>query len=94
MNPSEVTSEMTADNYTPRNVVEPKGIVQVMRDSWWWCIDGDPTKAIFYTPRRKGVGSPQCNSNRAIAERVGQSLGHDMRAQLIQIPLAFAPWED
>ena len=81
-------------DYKERNVVDPKGIVRVMRDYWWWCVGGEPTRALFYAPRRSELGSPQCNSNEIVARKVGTSLGHDMRAELIKIPLAFSPWED
>lgn len=80
--------------YKERDVVEPKGIVQVMRDHWWWCMDGDPKRALFYAPRMRDVGSPQCNSIEAVAKRIGENLGHDKAAVLIHIPLAFAPWEE
>jgi hypothetical protein len=80
-------------DYVERNVVEPKGIVQVHRDYWFWCVDGDPKRALFYTGGRRGYGHPQCNSSQTTAQRVGESLKHDTRAQLVQIPLAFVPWE-
>jgi hypothetical protein len=85
---------MSEADYKERNVVDPKGIVQVMKNYWWWCVVGDPTRALFYAPRKSGIGSPQCNPIEAVAQRVGENLGHDKRAQLIQIPLAFSPWED
>lgn len=85
---------MSDADYKERNVIDPKGIVQVMKGFWWWCIDGDPTKALFYAPKRKEIGSPQCNSVEAVARTVGARLGHDQRAQLVQIPVAFSPWED
>lgn len=87
------TTKTSPSDYVERNVTNPSGIVQVYKDFWWWCMDGDPTRAVFYTAGRRGIGSPQCNSNRAVSERVGKNLGHDLRAQLIQIPLAFCPWE-
>lgn len=85
---------MTQEDYRERNVVDPKGIVQVMKDYWWWCVDGDPTRALFYAPRRSEIGSPQCNQVEAVSRRVGENLGHDKRAQLVHIPVAFSPWED
>lgn len=87
-------SEPTEKNYVTHDVINPRGVVCVYRDSWWWCIDGDPSKALFYKVGRKGHGSPQCNMNKTVAELVGSNLGHDKRAQLIQIPMAFVPWEE
>lgn len=87
-------SELDRSRYITHNVLDPTGIVQVYKDYWWWCVDGDPKKALFYRPGRRGFGSPQCNSNKTISERVGKNLGHDKRAQLIQIPVALSPWED
>lgn len=75
------------------NVLEPAGEVQVYRNYWWWCVDGDPKRALFYARRKHEVGSPQCNFNKAVAEVVGKKLEQDSIAQLIQIPLAFVPWE-
>lgn len=89
-----MSETVLATDYIERNVIDPKGIVQVYRDYWWWCVDGDAKRALFYSPRKKGVGSAQCNHSQAVAAHVGNNLGHDMRAQLIQIPLAFSPWED
>jgi hypothetical protein len=86
----------TNDKYVTRNVVDPKGVVQVYKNFWWWCEDGDPTKALFYVGLLRGrrdIGSPQCNANQEIAERVGVRLEHTLRAKLIQIPLAFVPWD-
>jgi hypothetical protein len=81
------------EDFKERNVVDPSGIVQVIKNYWWWCVDGDPARALFYAPRRSEIGSPQCNQSEAIARRVGESLGHDKRAQMVQIPLALSPWE-
>ena len=82
------------DHYITRDVITPEGIVQVHRDFWWWCEGGDPTKALFYRPGKRGSGAPQCNLDPVLAKSVGERLGHDQRAELIQIPLAFVPWEE
>lgn len=82
-----------SDRYVERDVVDPNGIVQVKKDYWWWCVEGDPKRALFFCPNGRGVGSPQCNYDENLARLVGQKLGHDKRAQLIQIPMAFSPWE-
>lgn len=80
--------------YATRNVLEPKGIVKTYRDFWWWCVDGDPKKAIVYKPSRYGE-YPQCNSSEKCARVVGEKLlsEYPEGAQLIHIPLAFMPWE-
>lgn len=83
------------DNCVTRDVTQPDGIVQVYRNFWWWCVDGDPRKALFYCPRgRRDVGSPQCNQSEAVAKRIGEDLHYVECAQMVQIPLAFVPWED
>ena len=81
------------NRYIERNVVEPKGIVQVFRDHYWWCVDGDPKRALFFSPNKRGDGSPQCNCVQAIAQSIGESLGHVNTAKLVFISLAFVPWE-
>jgi hypothetical protein len=80
------------DQYVERNVLDTNGIVQVFRDYWWWCIEGDPKRALFFCMLR-GIGSPQCNLKREIAEAIGERLGHNKCAKLVQIPLALVPWE-
>lgn len=75
------------------DVVNPQGIVQVYRNYWWWCVDGDPTKAIFYKTSSRSPGHAQCNSNKEIAQGVGDKQPYPVGAQLVQIPLAFVPWE-
>lgn len=83
---------MTDKDFSTFDAINPKGIVQVYRDYWWWCVDGDPTKALVYNAR--GLFAPQCNRDEACARAVGTKLGHDTRAQLVQIPLAFVRWRD
>ena len=81
------------EQYIIRDVTNPRGVVRALRDHWWWCIDGEPSKAVFYIGRGRGlrVGSPQCNSNRAITERIPVPFE---RASIYQIPVAFVPVED
>ncbi len=82
-----------AEHYRTIDVLEPKGIVQVYNDRWWWCVDGKPEKAVFYFGRNKRnyPGSPQCNGNKAISEKIPVSIEN---AQLVFVPRAFVPWED
>ncbi len=79
--------------YIEFDVVNPDGIVQVYRDYYWWCIDGDPRRALFFGNSIK-EGRPQCNYNEDLAKYIGLKLGHDKIAKLIQIHLAFVPWEN
>jgi hypothetical protein len=81
--------------YFEQDVLEPThSIVSVYRDYWWWCVEGDPKRALFWrSSDRDRVGHAQCNHSKECAEAVGKRLGHDTRATLVQIPLAFAPWE-
>lgn len=70
-----------------------KGIVQVLTNRWWWCVDGTPTKAIFYhgADKRRYPGSRQCNTQKEITERIVPNVEN---AKLIFIEKAFVPWED
>src|ERR1700722_18716194 len=82
-----------AEHYRTLDVIEPKGIVQVYNERWWWCVDGNPEKAIFYTGsnKRNYPGSPQCNGNKTITERI---IPNVQDAQLVFVPRAFVPWVD
>ena len=84
--------------YIERNVIDPTGIVQVYRDYWWWCVNGDPTRAIFYIMGfgQREIGSPQCNANKSVCEIVNANnhMNYPEGTELIQIPLAFVPWKN
>jgi hypothetical protein len=86
------SAPVTKEHYVIRDVTDPKGVVRVLRDKWWWCVDGDPRKAVFFIGRgrlaRRHVGSPQCNSNRWITERITTPFES---AVVTQIQLAFVP---
>lgn len=65
------------------------GSVRVIRNHWWWLIDGDPSKAVFYV----GTGwrtrwSPQCNTDRRIVDSLGVPFEG---AKVTFVPIAFAP---
>lgn len=77
--------------------------VRIFKNYWWLCVDGDPTKALFYSQ----FYNPQCNSNKAIMEHKyttvtgeqitqGDRIGKQIKAEvkLVQIPLAYAPYKD
>ncbi len=87
--------------YIERDVIHPSGIVQVYKDYWWWCVNGDPTRAIFYCykgkyPYARRMGAPQCNADKRICQmkNADNCMNYPEGTQLIQIPLAFVPWED
>jgi hypothetical protein len=86
--------------YIERNVIgEPSGVVRVLKNHWWCCVDGDPTRTLFYIggpPHRKtNFSSPQCNSDKRVAEYINKanSMGYPEGSQLVFIPLAFVPIE-
>jgi len=84
----------TYPKYVERNVVEPTGVVQVYRDFWWWCAEGDPKRALFYVRDVRDVGLPQCNLSREICKSRERRLrrGSSHPVTLVQIPFAFEPW--
>jgi hypothetical protein len=81
------------EHYVVRDVTNQRGTVRVIRDHYWWCLDGDHERAVFYIGRTKRarVGSPQCNSNRMITERIVTPFE---QAIICKIPIAFVPVED
>lgn len=86
--PDAPPSKLFADYYRTRDVSEPRGVVRVMKDRWWWCIAGDASRALFYVGKNARFASPQCNVNRAICERIRPP---HPDAELVYLPVAFAP---
>jgi hypothetical protein len=86
---------LPVEHYVIRDVTSPVGVVRVLRDRWWWCLDGDPRKAVFYIGRgrfaSRRAGSPQCNGNKAITERIPVPFPS---AVVCHVPIAFVPVED
>lgn len=79
--------------YMPMDqITSAKGIVNVHRDKWWAV---DPEKGLlFWQPlgKRKGKvlgASPQCNSNKSIADLVIKN--NFPFAEIVQLPLVMAP---
>jgi hypothetical protein len=62
------------------------GLIHVIVNHYWWTIDNDPTKAIFYRDRH-GL-YPQCNTARRIVEGLEVPFEN---ATITLIPKAFAP---
>jgi hypothetical protein len=87
------SSTENREKYVEYNAIDPTGIVQVYRNYYWWCVDGDPKRALLYKPHRSQIGAPQCNANETLARAVGERLQHDKYAMLVKLKLAFAPWE-
>ena len=58
-----------------------EGHYSVMRNRWWWCINGKPEAALFY----RFLSHPLCNSDKECAEK----LPHHPDAQLVFVPIAY-----
>lgn len=89
----EEEKKIPESHYRIIDVKNPRGIVQVCDARWFWCVDGLPEKAIFYIgpQKRRYPGSPQCNENRQISERIIPGVPN---AQLVFVPRAFVPWTE
>lgn len=73
-------------DFTIEDVTTPKEGYIVYLDRYWACIDGDPTKALFYGKYH----SPQCNGNKHLCEHLNYSLHkEDSRVQTVFIPIAY-----
>jgi hypothetical protein len=73
--------------FNTKDVTEPKDGLVVYRSAYWLCVNGDPTKALFYG------NTPQCNSNILVQEWM---MKQDMYAkrgdlQITYIETAFVP---
>ena len=62
------------------------GLIRVIVNHYWWTIDNDPAKAIFYRDRYGYY--PQCNTARRIVEGLEVPFEN---ATITLIPKAFAP---
>lgn len=77
------------ENYRIIDVTEPHGTVRAIRNHWWWLIDGDARKAVFYVGKGwRTAWSPQCNTDRRIVDGLGVPFEN---AKVTRLPLAFAP---
>jgi hypothetical protein len=79
-------TKMFTDDSKEQNIAA----MDIHKNWWWACIDGDPTKALFYkTSKYSEWYSPQCNSD----SRVITSLPGiwPESAKPVQIPLSFVP---
>lgn len=80
---SDVADERNWSRIPVADLEEPKqgGLHMVYRNSWWAV---DVENRVFFFKR----SSPQCNSNRAIVERLKT---HPDMVGVVQIPLAMWP---
>src|SRR5688572_6202342 len=70
--------------------------VEIYKNYWWACVDGDPKKAVFYSWSSK-YRTPQCNLNKSImdhvyvsgsaVDRIGKAL--EKKVEIVQIPMAY-----
>lgn len=82
-----------ASHYKTHNIVTHPGnaIVRTGKDTWVWCVDGKPEKAVFYCGESKRHNSLQGNSDKRIAERIVPAL---QDIELVLVPQFFIPWRD
>ena len=75
--------------FSTYDVLNPSGVVRVLKDIWLWCDNGKPEKAIMYD-----TYYPQCNANKAISETFSESILKEFpNAKLIHIERAFIPYD-
>lgn len=64
------------------------GVVQVLENKYWWCLDGNPKQALVYNRF-----SPQCNSNKQIVESNSLIPRIFADAEIVFIELCFCEWD-
>lgn len=73
-----------ASRYTTKDVNIPYHGATVYTDTWWVCIDGDSSKALFYDDR------PQCSKDKQIVEfGIKNGTYTDMKVGLVFIEVAY-----
>lgn len=72
------------NNYTTIDVTQPKDGYTVRTNYYWLCVNGDPTKALFYKKLY-----PQCNKNKYISEKHGIKELNGETVSVIFIPVAY-----
>lgn len=73
--------------FNTKDVTQPNDGLVVYRSAYWLCVDGDPTKALFF-------GSvPQCNKNIKVQEWIIKQDQYAKRGdlQITYIETAFVP---
>ena len=66
----------------------PFGVVRVVDKHWWWCVDGDPKKALF---KIGDPMSPVANRHEDIAAS-WNFIDPKHSAQLVYIERAYCPF--
>lgn len=71
---------------TTRDVTIPRHGLIVYTNNYWYCQDGDPTKALF------AGDSPQCNKNKSIMDNQINNLHYKgFNPKVVHIPVAYVP---
>jgi len=73
--------------FNTKDVTEPKDGLVVYKIAYWLCVNGDPTKALFFG------NAPQCNKNIKIQEWAMKQDQYAKRGdlQIVYIETAFVP---
>lgn len=91
-----MSNETTTDKFADRwrflpleqATSNPKsGFCQIIRDSWWH-VHPEKGLLFFWSRGTKGLGSPQCNSSKAIVRHLGTTCGG---TEIQFVPLAIIP---
>jgi hypothetical protein len=73
--------------YKTEDVTIVKGVVRIMENKYWWCINGKPEQAVFYVGKYGKYYSPQCNSDESVMLRLPKPDLDNL--ELVLIPNAF-----
>lgn len=77
--------------FNTKDIITPKEGLVVYKNRYWFCENGDATKALFYE------NSPQCNSNILIQEgTLGLKMYQDYpnKIEIVFVETAFVPRRD
>ena len=77
-------------HFVPQDVITIPRNRHVVLTEAWWATNENGDVALYYM-RPGGVPSPQCNTNRDIAERVGQRVLGERYRGVVHLPVAFVP---
>lgn len=80
---------MSKTMFTTKDVTTPQSGLVVYKNRYWNCIDGDPTKALFYG------NSPQCNGDIKVQQwMIKTDLYKGMNVKPVFIETAYVPQRD
>lgn len=71
-------------DYTVKDITDPKEGYIVFKNRYWVCQDGDPTKALFYKQKY-----PQCNHNSLVVKNGLESYPKQYNALVVFVPTAY-----